>query len=916
MANTLRFKRGLVSGIPTAALGEPLFTTDTFDLYIGNGTTNTRFQKYIASGATTQILRGDGSLYTFPLAISSPSAGQVLKYNGTSWVNDSDAGITGSGTTNYLPKFTGASTLGNSLVFDDGTNIGLGTTTPNTYANAFVALSKSNASSDVALTIRNSAAPVVGGVQGTIINFINDSGINSALAYIQTRSNDGGSSGQTSMRFATYTGSALTEHMRLTSAGRLLLGSTSDNGLRFQVTGDGYFSGSVGIGTTSLTNYAIRIGKSITGNAASVGIGITSTISSDVTTSASLYYSLPSTQAATFTLTELKHFEAGFLTLGSGSTITNQSGFFAGNTLTQATNNYGFYGNIASGTGRWNLYMNGSASNLLMGNTGIGAAPVYKFDVQGTTNTVAIRAASNTSNDILYYGTSTVTGNTYAFLTAINATGSAMMSLQNNNTVSGNSLIEAVVQSASTGDPYIGFTVNGATNWSIGIDNSDSDKLKIGPVSNPSNTSTALVAHTNGNIGLSTATDAGFKLDVNGTMRVSGASTFGTPYVSTQLINGRGFIFLDDSTRRFMTIGMDSNIATINTDWYSGAGGANPDFQIKTANVQRLLISATGAATFSGSVTAGDNLTISRNQNTFTKATISNTTSGTGSRAELEINSSNGTLVIGKYSATTSTYKTFVANDGTIYNGVNGNLSILNDVSGGSIILTAGASSTAHFTIASTGAATFSSSIQAGTAIAIGTTPDTNKPFKILKNINGTVGINFENTSTGSLAFSAIQMGTDVAGGTKFTNIVYSSSGVAQSGVYYPDGTSIINIGTGGLNFYSQGAPIRMFNGGGNGVLKWEMVNDSFINHYTGTAPTTSATDGYRQYSADVTAGNAAPHFRTENGAVIKLYQETTGVGNAIFSQGGGNSVLDDSTFDGYTLRQIVKALRNQGILA
>jgi len=69
MANTLRFKRGLASGIPTALAGEPLFTTDTFDLYIGNGTTNTRFQKYIASGATTQILRGDGSLYTFPLAI-------------------------------------------------------------------------------------------------------------------------------------------------------------------------------------------------------------------------------------------------------------------------------------------------------------------------------------------------------------------------------------------------------------------------------------------------------------------------------------------------------------------------------------------------------------------------------------------------------------------------------------------------------------------------------------------------------------------------------------------------------------------------------------------------------------------------------------------------------------------------------
>jgi hypothetical protein len=69
-------------------------------------------------------------------------------------------------------------------------------------------------------------------------------------------------------------------------------------------------------------------------------------------------------------------------------------------------------------------------------------------------------------------------------------------------------------------------------------------------------------------------------------------------------------------------------------------------------------------------------------------------------------------------------------------------------------------------------------------------------------------------------------------------------------------------------------------------------------------------------YSNDVTAGNAAPHIRTENGAVIKLYQETTSVGNSIISLGGGSAVLDDTTFDGYTLRQIVKALRNQGILA
>jgi hypothetical protein len=39
--------------------------------------------------------------------------------------------ITGTGTTNYLPKFTGSTTIGNSILFDNGTNIGIGTASPN-----------------------------------------------------------------------------------------------------------------------------------------------------------------------------------------------------------------------------------------------------------------------------------------------------------------------------------------------------------------------------------------------------------------------------------------------------------------------------------------------------------------------------------------------------------------------------------------------------------------------------------------------------------------------------------------------------------------------------------------------------------------------------------------------------------------
>ena len=39
-------------------------------------------------------------------------------------------GITGSGTTNYITKFTSTTSLGNSILFDNGTNVGIGTASP------------------------------------------------------------------------------------------------------------------------------------------------------------------------------------------------------------------------------------------------------------------------------------------------------------------------------------------------------------------------------------------------------------------------------------------------------------------------------------------------------------------------------------------------------------------------------------------------------------------------------------------------------------------------------------------------------------------------------------------------------------------------------------------------------------------
>jgi hypothetical protein len=83
-----------------------------------------------------------------------------------------------------------------------------------------------------------------------------------------------------------------------------------------------------------------------------------------------------------------------------------------------------------------------------------------------------------------------------------------------------------------------------------------------------------------------------------------------------------------------------------------------------------------------------------------------------------------------------------------------------------------------------------------------------------------------------------------------------------------------------------------------------------------GTAPSASYTDRFMLYSADIAAGNAAPHFRTENGGIIKLYQQATGGAASTFVSNTSLIANDTATFDGYTIGQVVKALRNLGILA
>ncbi len=136
-------------------------------------------------------------------------------------VSVTGGGIGGSGTTNYISKWRASGVLTNSIIFDNGTNVGIGTSSPN----SILEIKASTTTSSIRLgampedtryniiTLNGSAA------EGVYIGLAGGGGTDKNL-YLQS-----GDSG--SHIFRTGNGSAFTERMRITSAGDVLIGLTS-----------------------------------------------------------------------------------------------------------------------------------------------------------------------------------------------------------------------------------------------------------------------------------------------------------------------------------------------------------------------------------------------------------------------------------------------------------------------------------------------------------------------------------------------------------------------------------------------------------------------------------------------------------------------------------------------------------------
>jgi len=110
-------QRAIIQKIQSSSIESVDFANDTLTIIEGSNS----FKTHINTGT------GNLTLTTVGSSGASTLIGNTL--NIPEYTLGGLGGVSGFGTINYLSKFTGTSTLGNSLIYDNGTNVGIGTTT-------------------------------------------------------------------------------------------------------------------------------------------------------------------------------------------------------------------------------------------------------------------------------------------------------------------------------------------------------------------------------------------------------------------------------------------------------------------------------------------------------------------------------------------------------------------------------------------------------------------------------------------------------------------------------------------------------------------------------------------------------------------------------------------------------------------
>ena len=178
-------------------------------------TSNLRFYNNTNGVVATISSAGQLSLSSIPNATVDTdkflvSDGGVVKYRtGSEVLSDIGAASSSSisGTTNYIPKFTSSSAIGNSIMYEGTNAIGIGTSSPNTYS-GYTALTINNSSTGALLDL-DVADVRTATIATTVSEFTLGSITNIPIAFITNA----------------------TERLRISSTGNVGIGTSTPDGI-------------------------------------------------------------------------------------------------------------------------------------------------------------------------------------------------------------------------------------------------------------------------------------------------------------------------------------------------------------------------------------------------------------------------------------------------------------------------------------------------------------------------------------------------------------------------------------------------------------------------------------------------------------------------------------------------------------
>jgi hypothetical protein len=358
----------------------------------------------------------------------------------------------------------------NANFFWDDTNnrLGIGTATPA----APIEVKGTNNTKGIQITETASS-----GARGTFLDFVN--------------ANNGGSDPGGSIRFYTNTvnNTASIEALAGTTgaSGNLLFKTNAGAGIleRLRISTGGL----VGIGVTTTPDAQLHVITPSTGLVLKLERTGTASMTWDFSggtnnlTSTSLYkYSTVVTDAAN------KDWKVG---VGHYTNSEEPAGAIfmqttsAANTLAigGGTSSFNAATTIVLYTASTNTVTTGTARITIDGDglVGVGITPTARLHVDANAGASVLLAGTNFAGDALFQFTNSNTGGTSNVRTILSTA------------------------SAAAGDPFLQFNISGVSNWSIGVDNSDSDKLEFTTQAGVG-ANIKMALDTSGNLGLGTTT--------------------------------------------------------------------------------------------------------------------------------------------------------------------------------------------------------------------------------------------------------------------------------------------------------------------------------------------------------------------------------------------------------------------------